>query len=285
MLTIDLISLNGRNEGAVAHLKAGYWMIGRHRECQIRPKSSSVAERHCLIHVQENLAGVVDLESGEGTKVNEQELESKTWHKLADGDEIGCGKIRFRVVIHANVPANRPDSEKRESNVPADAKSEEVALTSALPDLIAQSTGAGEAGSSTAWFEKEIAGELGEQQSDAQQEIDDLVVESSVAVEDEVDLFNDDTVVADDDPTPVEPDRKDKKAKRKKKKKKQPALAKPKIPKSKQPRSLPSFSFGDTDNLKLAAAAVAALLFIGFFVYQINSSFKPAEIELRQGLD
>ncbi len=80
----------------------GYYLIGRHDECQIRPKSSSVAERHCLIEHRVGLLRVFDLESETGTFVNDEQLKPKTWRFLSDKDSLRCGKIEFAVSIEKN---------------------------------------------------------------------------------------------------------------------------------------------------------------------------------------
>ena len=72
-------------------------MIGRHAECQIRPKSRSVSRRHCVVYHGEERLKVLDLDSTSGTKINHVRIEPRVWSELEDGDELSCGKIRFLV--------------------------------------------------------------------------------------------------------------------------------------------------------------------------------------------
>lgn len=80
-------------------------MIGRDRECQIRPKSRSVSRKHCLLHWEINRpdAGprfrIFDLDSTAGTRVNGTRIPSRTWIEVVDGSELRCGKIAFDLTI------------------------------------------------------------------------------------------------------------------------------------------------------------------------------------------
>ncbi len=77
-------------------------MIGRHAECQIRPKSKSVSRRHCMLHHVAGNVRVLDLKSTTGTIVNGSRLEPRNWRTLEDGDQIRCGKVVFQLSV-ANV--------------------------------------------------------------------------------------------------------------------------------------------------------------------------------------
>lgn len=75
----------------------GYYMIGRHAECQIRPKSRSVSRRHCIVQHAGGKLRVFDLESTSGTRLNEQPVQPRIWIDLNHGDQLRCGKILFDV--------------------------------------------------------------------------------------------------------------------------------------------------------------------------------------------
>ena len=99
-MTVRLIVGQGTHAGAMADIRLGFYMIGRHRECQIRPKSQSVSRRHCLVQHHPDWVRVFDLESKRGTFVNDVRLEPKTWHVLNHGDRLRCGKYWFEVAIY-----------------------------------------------------------------------------------------------------------------------------------------------------------------------------------------
>lgn len=106
-----LILAVGSHAGAEAPLQDGYYMIGRHEECQIRPKSRSVSRRHCLLYCHFGELHVRDLDSSSGTKVNGQKVEGNQWARLNDGDTLRCGKVAFNVTIE---PASKSESNGRD---------------------------------------------------------------------------------------------------------------------------------------------------------------------------
>lgn len=77
----------------------GYYLVGRDSECQIRPKSSSIADRHCLLEHRGNMLRVFDLESPTGTFVNNEALPPHQWRFLKNQDRLRCGKLEFVVSI------------------------------------------------------------------------------------------------------------------------------------------------------------------------------------------
>lgn len=117
MKSAKLILAAGSHAGLEEPLKTGYYMIGRHSECQIRPKSHSVSRRHCLIHRTEKGVCVYDLGSANGTVVNDNKLEPNQWVRLRDGDMLRCGKVSFKVAIdrtdeiRPNKPKGSPKNE------------------------------------------------------------------------------------------------------------------------------------------------------------------------------
>jgi pSer/pThr/pTyr-binding forkhead associated (FHA) protein len=99
-LVVGLVVATGSHAGVTAEIKEGIYMIGRDRECQIRPKSQSVSDRHCLVQHQSAVVRVFDLDSDEGTFVNDQSIAPKTWTLLNHGDRLRCGRYCFEVIIH-----------------------------------------------------------------------------------------------------------------------------------------------------------------------------------------
>ena len=57
-MAAQLVLASGSRSGLAAPLFEGYYLIGRHEECQIRPKSRSVSRRHCLLHNHNGLLRV-----------------------------------------------------------------------------------------------------------------------------------------------------------------------------------------------------------------------------------
>ena len=94
-----LIVNDGPMRGTVAPIKIGHYLVGRHAECQIRPESSRVSRRHCLIWNDGKKLGVMDLSSSWGTYVNDVQLRPEIWKVLCDGDRLRVGDFSFEVSI------------------------------------------------------------------------------------------------------------------------------------------------------------------------------------------
>ncbi len=99
-LIVRLVVGHGTHAGVTADIRDGIYMIGRDRECQIRPKSQSVSDRHCLVQHHAGSVRVFDLDSEEGTFVNDEQLVPKTWRLLNHGDRLRCGKYWFDVAVY-----------------------------------------------------------------------------------------------------------------------------------------------------------------------------------------
>ena len=92
-----LVLAVGSRAGLEAPLQTGYYMIGRHKECQVRPKSRSVSRRHCLLHNDGGVLRLLDLNSTAGTFLNDERIESGRWYELSESDHLRCGKVVFTV--------------------------------------------------------------------------------------------------------------------------------------------------------------------------------------------
>lgn len=98
-MPVELIMAQGSRAGTAAPIQVGYYLVGRHPECQIRPKSRSVSRRHCLLLHNSDGFGVLDLESTGGTFVNDEKITPHQWVVLRDQDILRVGKVEFRVAV------------------------------------------------------------------------------------------------------------------------------------------------------------------------------------------
>lgn len=116
-MKVKLILATGSHAGIEEWLKQGYYMIGRHKECQIRPKSRSVSRRHCLLKHSPKGVGAFDLGSTNGTRVNDRPLKPNQWVSLSDGDQLQCGKVLFKVSVDLSqqVPTSSVVAESSQS--------------------------------------------------------------------------------------------------------------------------------------------------------------------------
>jgi len=73
------------------------FLIGRGPECQLRPASSFVSERHCALVVREGRFVVEDLGSSTGTLVDGQRIAQAT--ELQDQQRLQIGPLVVQVVL------------------------------------------------------------------------------------------------------------------------------------------------------------------------------------------
>ncbi len=277
VLSIELILTTGSKAGTAAPIQRGYYLIGRHAECQIRPKSRSVSRRHCLLHHGEQGLGILDLRSTRGTHVNDTKIQPQTWTRLHHGDQIRCGKVTFDVAIR------------------------QLALATA--------TATPAAGVATdAWQENEIADFL-ESADDAEREQRYGQIKAGGQIkssgqtqssdwgnpseQDDGDLgAYADTPLEQDDSTPLEStaaSNTKSKAKAKPRRRSKPAgIPHKKRREPKRAGERFSFSFagiGQSDRWKLLGAVALVMAFSGFFSYQLYRYSSGPEIQLLEQID
>jgi len=81
-------------------LGEGATVLGREDKCQIIMDDESVSRRHASIQEQEGAFTVLDLQSTNGTFVNEERVSS---HKLKDGDYLHIGNCIYRFLASGNL--------------------------------------------------------------------------------------------------------------------------------------------------------------------------------------
>ena len=117
---VKLVLIGTPNAGIEADILQGYYLVGRHSECQIRPKSSSVSERHCLLEHGARTLRVFDLQSEAGTFVNEDALVPHQWRDLQNGDILRCGKVQFKTVIEVSTQQTALPNDSTSANHASD---------------------------------------------------------------------------------------------------------------------------------------------------------------------
>jgi hypothetical protein len=93
---IELIVQSGKHQGKCLRLPSeGEIIIGRDEECQIRLASSDVSRHHCVLRVTPDGIIARDLDSRNGTYLNESLMEEETL--LKPGDTLRIGPIVLQV--------------------------------------------------------------------------------------------------------------------------------------------------------------------------------------------
>ncbi|TWU50861.1 FHA domain protein [Rubripirellula tenax] len=109
-MQVKLKVLTGSHEGKEIAVLSEKFLVGRSEVCQLRPKSESVSRKHCIIVLKDNRVLVQDLNSRNGTFVNDKRLPVDKAKVLKGGDELRIGKLLFEVVIeHGLQAAKKPE--------------------------------------------------------------------------------------------------------------------------------------------------------------------------------
>lgn len=97
MALLEIVS--GIDSGATHDLKSRETMIGRHPECQIVLRDSTISRRHARIRLDGERYFLDDMDSQHGTRVNGEPV--RTAAPLRNGDEILLSQIRmiFRISV------------------------------------------------------------------------------------------------------------------------------------------------------------------------------------------
>lgn len=106
-------------------LKRSVLLIGRHPECDVRIKLTSISRRHCCLAQVDDTMIVRDLGSRHGVWVNGRRVEEKV---LKAGDQLAIGPKLFKVRAfefdHDPIPANVSPEDVSDSD--SDVEFEEI---------------------------------------------------------------------------------------------------------------------------------------------------------------
>jgi pSer/pThr/pTyr-binding forkhead associated (FHA) protein len=109
-MQVRLKVLSGTQAGKEIALKEERCFIGRGESCHIRPKSESVSRKHCAFIQKDGRVLLADLNSRNGTFVNDIRLEAEKAKVLRSGDRIRIGQLDFEIVIEVGLGgAKKPE--------------------------------------------------------------------------------------------------------------------------------------------------------------------------------
>jgi predicted component of type VI protein secretion system len=101
-LTLKVVS--GKHAGQKLRIPAPKFLIGRGEDCHLRPNSDLVSRHHCILFVGDSGAAVRDLNSRNGTFVNDERIKTDT--PLREGDRLKIGHLTFEVRLKATEAAD-----------------------------------------------------------------------------------------------------------------------------------------------------------------------------------
>lgn len=138
-----LIYLNGLHEGQHVELSGEGIYLGRHSDCAANIEDDAVSSYHAQIKPDESGWAIFDLQSANGTLVNEQPVETAVLHH---GDTIKLGGVVLQYLAHADepVPSAPEPAAAPSSSDSFEATAEDLALVQAMGEravLIRQEIG------------------------------------------------------------------------------------------------------------------------------------------------
>jgi pSer/pThr/pTyr-binding forkhead associated (FHA) protein len=103
-LSLTVLSA-GAMQGKAIAITLSEFLIGRGRECNLRPANPIISKRHCALISRDDKVFVRDFASTNGTYVNDVEIKDEV--EIKNGDRLNVGPLAFRVCIekdNAEVP-------------------------------------------------------------------------------------------------------------------------------------------------------------------------------------
>ena len=106
-MKLHLVVLSeGKAKGKKIPITLSQFLIGRDRQCHLRPASDIISKRHCAILVKENRVVVRDFNSTNGTFVNKEQVKNEL--ELANDDILQVGPISFKIELEKPVSVTKP---------------------------------------------------------------------------------------------------------------------------------------------------------------------------------
>ena len=96
----------GKMENKAIPVPGSQFLIGRDPQCQLRPSSTLISNRHCALLVRSDKLFIRDLVSTNGTNVNDSRIQGEV--ELKNNDKISVGPLQFAVLIEQPAPATVP---------------------------------------------------------------------------------------------------------------------------------------------------------------------------------
>jgi pSer/pThr/pTyr-binding forkhead associated (FHA) protein len=112
-MEIKLVVLGGAHAGKEIRVRRARFIIGRSKECQLRPGCNLVSRRHCAIVHDDGRLIIEDLGSTNGTFVNDEKVEAP--RELKQADRLGVGTMEFEVRLFENVESEREPEERNDT--------------------------------------------------------------------------------------------------------------------------------------------------------------------------
>jgi predicted component of type VI protein secretion system len=106
-MTFSLTVLSaGAMQGKVIQIPLAHFLMGRSKECNLRPSSPGISKRHCSLITRGGKVFVKDFASTNGTFINDQPIEDE--REVKDGDCLQIGPLAFRINVEHALSVREP---------------------------------------------------------------------------------------------------------------------------------------------------------------------------------
>jgi pSer/pThr/pTyr-binding forkhead associated (FHA) protein len=123
IMEVKLVVLNGKHKDRVIPLPSTIFLIGRDRQCHLRPHCPLVSKLHCAIAPWAGRVRVRDLKSRNGTFLNGHPVDGEVLVRDGDRLQVGALAFAFRINKAEDEPVPPPVKEDEVAwllNAPAD---------------------------------------------------------------------------------------------------------------------------------------------------------------------
>ena len=101
-MRVSHVIIEGKPKGIEIPILGSTFLIGRSHPCQLRIHNSLISKKHCAILIRDNAVYVRDLESTNGTLMNDQAVKGEV--KVSDGDVLRVANFALAFKIQEGEP-------------------------------------------------------------------------------------------------------------------------------------------------------------------------------------
>src|SRR3954470_3122631 len=107
-MEVKLIVVEGKHKNHEIPLPETIFLIGRDRQCHLRPHCQLVSKLHCAIAAWAGKVRVRDLRSSNGTYLNGRPIDGEVTARDGDTLQVGSVRFTFRIKNADGAPAPAP---------------------------------------------------------------------------------------------------------------------------------------------------------------------------------
>jgi pSer/pThr/pTyr-binding forkhead associated (FHA) protein len=129
-MKLNLIVNEGAHKGKAIPITKKEFVIGRDPKCHLRPSSGAVSKRHCILVFRDNRLFARDMNSTNGTFINDQQIKGE--HELSNQDKLSIGPLSFIVQMEGLAEP----AEQAKPSAPVGARSTKGMDDEAVADML-----------------------------------------------------------------------------------------------------------------------------------------------------